>query len=147
MKRQHNVHTIHYVIYSSLEIEEFQQVVLRREWLCLCGRLTAKNILTLMCIHPDKVCKCSGVLHFNFLHQSMECAELLVLRNAEANPPSFPFLQLFFLFFVINLLQHSQCTEQNCLFFFTAAASTVGHCSQHYYVYSRIHRDECRLIM
>ena len=79
LKRQHNVHTINYVTYSSLEIEELQQgaqqVALRREWLCLCGQLTAKKILKLLCIHPDKGCKCSGVLHFNFVHQSMECAE------------------------------------------------------------------------
>ena len=37
-------------------------------------------------------------IHFNFFHQSMKCAELLAPRNPWANPPSFPFLQLFFLF-------------------------------------------------
>ena len=96
---------------------------------CVCPFvLTAMKILKLLCIHPDKVCKCSGVLHFNFIHQSMKCAELLAPRNPSANPPSFSFLQLFFLFFVINLLQRSQCTEQTCMFFFTAAAATVSDC-------------------
>ena len=111
LKRQHDVHIINDVIYFSLKSEELQQgaqqVVLRRAWLCL----------KLLCIHPDKVCKCSGVLHFNFLHQSMKCTDLLAPRNPWANP-SFSFLQLFFLFFVINLLQHSQCTEQNCIVLF-----------------------------
>ena len=126
------------MIYLSLKSEELQQgvqqVVLRRAWLSLCGRITAKKILKLLCIPPDKVYKCSGVLHFNVLHQSMTCAELLAPRNPSANPPSFSFLQLFFLFFVINLLQRSQCTEQNCTYFFTAAvadAATVSHsCKQ-----------------
>ena len=84
MKRQHDIHIINYAIYFSLKSEELQQdaqqVVLHRAYLRLCGRLTAKNILKLLCIHPDKVCNCSGALHFNFLHQSMKCAELLAPR-------------------------------------------------------------------
>ena len=114
-------------------------MVLRRAWLWLCGRLTAKKILKLLCIHPDKVCKSSGPgdLHFNVLHQSTKYVELLAPRNPSGN---FSFLQLFILFFVINLLQHSQCTEQNCIFFFTAAAATVSHClNKHVSVCNGLH--------
>jgi len=104
-----------------------RQVALRRARLCLCGWLAAKRILKLLCIHPDEVCKCSGVLHFNIFHQSTKYAELLAPRNPSENPPSFSFLQLFFF---INLLQHSQCTEQNCMFFFTVVAATVSRCGK-----------------
>ena len=84
LERQHDIHIINYVIYLSLKSEELQQgvqqVVLHRACLCRCGRLTANKILKLLCIHSDKVCKCSGALHFHFLHQSMKCAELLAPR-------------------------------------------------------------------
>jgi len=53
----------------------------------------------------------------------MKCAELLVpLLNPWANPHSF-FIRSVCLFFFINLLQHSKCSEQMCMFFFAAAAA------------------------
>ena len=85
-----------------------QQVVLHRACLCLCGRLTTK-ILKSLSIRTKfaNVLWPSTLISFTRAWNAPNCWRR-----------SFSFLQLFF---VINLLQKSQCTEQNCMFFFTAA--------------------------
>ena len=62
-------------------------MVLRRPWLCLCGQLTAKKILKLLCIHPDKVWKCSGVLHlmsFTRAWNAPNCLRRAMLRRTHS---------------------------------------------------------------
>ena len=78
-------------------------------------------ILKLLCLQPDKVCKCSGV-YCNFLHQSMKSAELLAPRN----PHLFRFVSFFP--FLHRQFVAAQAVLRAKLHIFLTAAVTVSHC-------------------